>query len=150
MFCTGNPDTGDHCCYIANEVCQFLLDSPEALQAKADELISRYDVRGNRRGQVRKLIEGVRFACGVAVEVNAEYAANNDWQIPDRATLLPLWSAEYAPGGMAESVGDFWGDKCVTFGPGEGQCCFSEGDTQTDLGMPVEIRSQRQAIEGGS
>ena len=151
MFCTGNPDTGFHCCKLGGDDCVHLLDTPEKLTAKAEEVIDRLRVKGNRRGQIRNLTSGITYACGVAVDVLADYWDANS-EIPDRPTFDSLWSAEFEVDGAAESVGDYWeqalGESrnwCVVYGPGERKCCFSTGDSQTDTDIPVEVRALRQA-----
>ena len=85
-----------------------------------------------RRDRVIGAFAGRRYICGVlANTVIAEgIPTGANWE----ADFEVAWSAQYEPGGSAQDVGDAWAamgkprNWCVSFGPGEGQCCFRQDD----------------------
>lgn len=171
-YCTGNPSTTDHCCWLGGQRCPHHLAETET-ETRAGGgwtggtrtaaewfLLDELDRRGINQGSVRnvalKLVGGQPNQCAQAIVAGLDWYETSGG-VPDgtaRAAWAALWSARYAPGADAAAVGDHWAtigrprDWCVSFGPAEGHCCFAQGDSQTAAAeMSVEIRGLRQAIE---
>ena len=153
MFCHGNPVVnGDQCCWVNGQRCVNLLEGQEvadAVQAQVD----LYNFKGQANNLANRIGDGVNFACHVAIKVLAESVDASN-QLPDRAAFEAAWTAhpDY------QSVADAWEaigkprSWCPEYGPAEGQCCFAEDPLTNDgrgAGIPVEVRSLRQAIGGG-
>ena len=105
-YCTGNPATGRHCCYLGRlenedpdyigsepsaDVCPNLLEG-DARSVKADELLSRYGINnGSAERAIRDLVT-TTFVCAVAVEVQARHL-DDYGTLPDRRALVTGWPA---------------------------------------------------------
>lgn len=89
-----------------------------------------------RQDRVVDVIQGAVYVCGaLANSVIADgIPTGANWEVDFEAA----WSAQYEPGAAAEVVGDAWEaigkprNWCVTYGPGEGQCCFGEDQATND------------------
>jgi hypothetical protein len=89
-------------------------------------------INGKPRQDIAKeMLQGSTYACGALARDLADNGVPTgaNWQ----RDLNARWSATFDPGGRAQAVGDYWvatsrpRNWCVTYGPGDAQCCFLEG-----------------------
>lgn len=166
MLCHGNGDNADGfsggCCWVAGAVCVnrwYIDDSGRVLDAAGVDLGSVDDVArsfvGNspqKRQQVAEAVQGVRYVCRAAV-LGLDDDPNG---LTDRAAFDAAWLARVE---QTPEVGDHWQsigkgrDWCVTFGPGEGQCCYGEDQVTNDAarsGLSITAVEVRRKATGAS
>lgn len=126
-----------------------IYDSDRNALGTVDDFIASF-INGNpKRQRARNMIQGAVYVCG---GLATELAENG---IPTGANwaseLNARWSAIYDPGGAGEAVGDVWVSRnkprnwCVTYGPSEGHCCFSE-DATTNATRATVLHVDRVTI----
>lgn len=153
MLCHGQGDGrvdafDGGCCYVNGLVCpnRWFIDwaSPEGevLDSSRTSLGTVDDVarsfvgnNPNRRASVADAVQGVSFVCSAAVFA----VADDPSLLNDRAAFEAAWELrpEYQPiADVWETIGRprSW---CMSYGPGEGQCCFGEDPATNDAKRAV-------------
>ena len=157
MICHGQGDPRTDlqdggCCFIDGNVCPsrwyvdytgaattrdaHLIDSTGADLGTVDAYVKAVHNGKPRQDRVVDVIEGRTFVCGALADTVAAdgIPTGANWE----ADFEAAWSAAYEAGGVAEVTGDAWAASgkprnwCVSFGPGEGQCCFREDQATND------------------
>jgi hypothetical protein len=153
MICHGQGEPQEDpflggCCFINGSVCphRWFIDrtGPEPVIVNHQRVvlgtltayINTLFNSGPRRTRAQQMLQGTNYGCGVIL---TELAQNGVPTGGNWATELDTrWSALYAEGAVADDVGDAWAaigkprNWCVSYGPGEDQCCFGETQTVND------------------
>ena len=138
-----NGDGG--CCYVNGTVCPLRLkqvngrifDAAGTDLGTTTQYINSLTNNGAARNRAQQQAQGVVFFCKAAISVivaqasllNDRPAFNAAWnaQVDYVAQVRPAWAAlEQAQGLPAGSY------QCSTWGPPQGQCCFSESQAVND------------------
>jgi hypothetical protein len=132
-ICHGNGDlVRGGCCYVDGAVCpnRWMIVDGHVFDAAGNDLGTVQEiiasVTNNRKAQQTgaELAQGITFLCGVAMKV----LLADTRLIGNPTGFRQAWlnHAEYQP------IADVWErigkprDWCMTYGPGEGQCCYAE------------------------
>lgn len=150
VFCHGKgTPVGGHCCYVNGQVCPHYLSGAD-LTAIANSFT------GARKTRALQMVQGINHGCKIAIKVIANNASllnnraafNAAWDSDPEylVTPRPTWIEVERVGSLP--VGSY---QCSTWGPGIGQCCFSE-DAVTNESKASTLSSQAVAIRraGGS
>jgi hypothetical protein len=138
-ICHGNGWLGqDGCCYVDGAVCPnrwkivdgHVFDAQGNDLGTVEQLIATVTNNRNAQRTGAQLAQGITFLCGVAMKV----LLNDTKLISNPTGFRAAWLAhpDYQPIAAAwERIGQprNW---CMTFGPGEGQCCYSEPLTENE------------------
>lgn len=174
MICHGQGDQrvdlfDGGCCFIAGQICPqrwyidytgaattrdaHIIDASGTDLGTVDAFVKQIHNGKPRQDRVVEVIEGALYVCGALA--NAVIADGIPTGANWEADFDAAWSAEYDVGGSAEAVGDAWEalgkprNWCVSYGPGEGQCCFGE-DQATNDARAANLTTTRVTIASRS
>lgn len=144
MLCHGQGDLeadpfDGGCCWVNGQVCPnrwyiengSVFDSNRTLLGTVDDVARSFVGNSKpRRERIVAQVQGAVYICSAAV-----FAVDADPSIlTDRAQFDTAWAArpEYQPVADAWEAGGKPRNWCQVYGPGEGQCCFSEDQATND------------------